>query len=153
MIPTLMMTCGVQGSGKSTWAKQYIKENPDTLYISTDKMREELGAGAHDQTVNSMIFPLMRRKVETALSQGNVDILLDATFIKKSWRKEYVNLGRKYGAWLIAHIFNADRDVLIKRVQQRAKNGGLDVPVEAIDKYIAGFEPPTKDEFDEIIKH
>jgi predicted kinase len=91
-------------------------------------------------------------KMEAALRNGQ-SVLLDATFIRKSWRKDNVKLGKQLGVKLVAHVFKADRDTLIKRVQHRVANGGLNVPVDVIDKYIAQFEPPDKTEFDEIINH
>jgi hypothetical protein len=42
---------------------------------------------------------------------------------------------------------------LIKRIQDRQASGGLYVPTEVVDQYIAGFQPPGLDEFDEIINH
>jgi predicted kinase len=151
-IPKLILTCGVQGSGKSTWARKYASENPDILYLSTDKLRSEMGYGEEDQSVNKLIYARMSQKTESALRKGQ-SVLLDATFIKPDWRKEYVELGRKFGAKLIAHVFNANRDVLIERVKQRVDSGGLTIPTNVIDRYINMFEPPTIGEFDEIVKH
>ena len=148
----LHMCMGPQGSGKSTWAKKFASENPDVLYLSTDKLRAEMGAGEHDQSVNALIYSRMKTKAEAALRKGQ-SVLLDATFIRKAWRKDYVKLGRQLGAKLVAHVFKADRETLIKRVQHRAANGGLNVPTDVIDKYIAQFEQPDRTEFDEIINH
>lgn len=152
MRPNLILTCGVQGSGKSTWARKFSADNPDVLYLSTDKLRAEIGAGEHDQSVNGVIYARMKTKAEASLRNGQ-SVLLDATFICKAWRKDYVKLGRKLGVKLIAHVFKADRDTLVKRVQHRAANGGLSVPTDVIDKYIAQFEHPDQTEFDEIVHH
>lgn len=150
--PSLMMCVGVQGSGKSTWAKKYIDENPDIAYLSTDSLRAELGYGEADQSVNGIVFSKMRTQTEIALRKEQ-SVLLDGTFIVFSWRKDFVQIGRRLGAKLIAHIFKADRNTLIERVQQRSANGGLNIPTDNIDKYIAKFSPPTITEFDEIIIH
>lgn len=152
MKPNLILTVGPQGSGKTTWAKQFVSENPDVLYLSTDKLRAEMGAGEHDQSINGAIYARMKTKTESALRKGQ-SVLLDATFIRKAWRKDYVKLGRQLGAKLVAHVFKADRDTLVKRVQHRAANGGLNVPVDVIDKYIDQFEPPDRMEFDDIVNH
>jgi predicted kinase len=64
-----------------------------------------------------------------------------------------VKLGRQLGAKLVAHVFKADRKTLIERVENRAANGGLNVPTDVIDKYIAQFEQPDRTEFDEIVNH
>lgn len=150
--PNLIMTVGVQGAGKSTWAKKYSIDNPDVRYLSTDVLRAEMGFGVDDQSVNGLVYMRLKQKTESSLKKGQ-SVLLDATFIKKAWRNDYTKLGRKNGAYLIAHVFTASRDTLVKRVAQRAANGGLNVPVEVIDKYIAQFQAPIGDEFDEVINH
>ena len=151
MIPILIMTIGVQCSGKSTWAKKFASDNPEVVYLSTDIIWLSIGPMS-DRSIAKKVYPILTKKVEVAL-QSKQSILIDATFIKKSWRKDFINIGRKYKARLIAHVFKADRDTLINRVQKRASEGGLNVPVEVIDKYIAQFQPPLPGEFDEIINH
>jgi predicted kinase len=148
----LILCSGPQGSGKSTWARKFSQENPDLVYLSTDNIRKEITGNVSDQSANSLVYSLIRTKAENALLDGH-SVLIDATFIRKSWRKDYVKLGKRLGAKLVAHVFTADRDTLISRVQQRSANGGLNVPVNIIDKYIADFEPPDYTEFDEIITH
>lgn len=150
--PELILTIGVQCSGKSTWANKFSSENSDILYLSADKMRQEIGSGQHDQTVNGIVFGRMRQKTEAALRKGQ-SVLIDATNIRKSWRKDNIKLGKQLGAILVAHVFKADRETLIKRVSKRASEGGLNVPINVIDKYIAQFEAPDKNEFDQIINH
>lgn len=148
----LILTIGVPGSGKSTWARQYVKDNPDVIYLSTDKLRAELGFGESDQSVNGLIYIKLKQKTEAALCSGK-SVVLDATFIKKAWRKDNIALGRKFGVKLMAHVFKANRETLIDRIKQRVANGGLNVPTEVIDKYIGQYQPPDKTEFDEIINH
>ena len=40
--PKLYVMCGLSGSGKSTIAKQIANDNPDTVIISIDMIREQL---------------------------------------------------------------------------------------------------------------
>ncbi len=152
MKPNLILTIGAQGSGKSTWAKKYVSENPDVLYLSTDEIRKELSGNMADQSMNGVIYGRIKSRTEAALRREQ-SVLIDATFIRKSWRKDNIALGRTLGAKLVAHVFKASRDTCVKRVQERAKNGGLNVPVDVIEKYIAQFEQPDRTEFDEIINH
>lgn len=152
MSQELILTIGCQGSGKSTWANKYIEQHPNVVYLSPDKLRAEFGKGVHDQDVNAKVFDAMKIRLTNALSLGK-SVLLDATFIKKKWRTPNLKIGRQFGAKLIAHAFYANRDTLIKRVQSRAQQGGLNVPIEVIDNYLNSLEPPTNTEFDEIINH
>lgn len=146
------MTIGIMGSGKSTWARSFAKENPEFMYFSTDTIRAEIGVGEHDQTVNLQVYKLMERKTENAFRNGR-SVLLDATFIKKSWRIPFIEIAKRHGAKTIAHVFVADRETLLKRIEKRSKEGGLFVPTHAVDRYISKFSPPTASEFDEIINH
>jgi predicted kinase len=148
----LIMCIGPQGSGKSTWAEDYIKTNTDVLYLSTDRMRVEIGKGMNDQSVNGLIYSNIKTISNASLSEGK-SVLLDATFIKKDWRADYIIIGRKNNARLIAHVFRAKVDVLKQRVSERVKSGGLFVPDNVIDKYVKMYQPPTSDEFDEIYFH
>lgn len=152
MQPKLILCIGVQGSGKSTWAAQYCLDNPDVLYLSTDKIRVELTGNMSDQSVNSIVYSRMRQRTESALRKGQ-SVLLDATHIRKAWRKDNIKIGRRIGAKLVAHVFKADRETLIKRIAERVANGGLNIPIEVLDKYISQFEKPDNTEFDEIIIH
>lgn len=151
MKPNLIMTVGVQGSGKSTWAKKFTSENPDVIYLSTDKIWLTIGPMS-DRSIARKVYPILTRHAEAALRKGQ-SVLLDATFIRKAWRKDYIKLGKQLGAKVIAHVFKADRNTLIERVQHRAANGGLDVPVDVIDNYLSQFEQPDEMEFDEIVNH
>ena len=150
--PQVIITIGAPGSGKSTWAKKYVSDHSEFLYLSSDKMRGELGFGENDQSVSGIVYKRMTLKTEAALRSGQ-SVLIDATFVKKSWRKDYVNLGKRLGAKLIAHVFKGDTDTLIKRVQNRVANGGMNVPIDIITKYNEGMQIPDKTEFDEIINH
>jgi predicted kinase len=146
----LILTIGCQGSGKSTWSESFIKGNPNFLYLSSDKLRAIYGTGSHDQNVSYIVYQKMKQKTDIALNMGQ-SVLLDSTFIKKSWRKEFIETGRKYKATLIAYVFTASRDVLVERVNKRALSGGLSVPTEVIEEYIRKLQIPDNTEFDKII--
>lgn len=56
--PKLYVMCGLSGSGKSTIAKQIANDNPDTVIISTDIIREQLTGEIGDQSQNDEVFEL-----------------------------------------------------------------------------------------------
>ena len=39
---TLILMAGVPGTGKSTWAKRYAVEHPNTFIIDTDETRKSI---------------------------------------------------------------------------------------------------------------
>ena len=66
--PKLYVMCGLSGSGKSTIAKQIANDNPDTVIISTDIIREQLTGEIGDQSQNDEVFELfytlIRKRLE-----------------------------------------------------------------------------------------
>ena len=36
----IILCRGIQGSGKTTWAKQYCKEHPNTIRVNRDDIRQ-----------------------------------------------------------------------------------------------------------------
>ena len=54
--PTLYIMCGLSGSGKSTIATQIANENPNTVIVSSDAIREELTGNENDQSKNEDVF-------------------------------------------------------------------------------------------------
>ena len=42
IIPKLIMLCGIPGSGKSTYANDYVKHNDNVIHLSSDAIRAEL---------------------------------------------------------------------------------------------------------------
>lgn len=148
---TLHMPVGVQGSGKSTWAKLFIAKNPDIVYVSPDNIWTSIG-DIKDRSLGGQVYSIAMRKTREALEQ-NKDVLVDATFVKRKWRKSFIEIARQYKAKTVAYVFSVDRETAINRVQKRASNGGMNVPVESIDMYIGFLKntPPDETEFDKII--
>ena len=52
---TLYITVGLPGSGKSTYAKEFVK-GKDIEYLSSDELRAVYGKGEDDQTVTPIVF-------------------------------------------------------------------------------------------------
>jgi predicted kinase len=122
------------------------------LYLSSDKLRAELGKGIDDQSIHSLVFGQIKTRTEIALRRGD-SVLIDATHIRKKWRSANIELGRRLGAFIVAHVFKVDRETAIKRIAERVSKGGLNVPTDVIDKYISQLELPDTNEFDEVILH
>jgi predicted kinase len=114
-------------------------------------MRAEFGAGVADQTINGLVYGRLKQRVEATLRSGKTAIV-DATFIKKSWRKDYLDIAKRVGVRTKAVVFSAPKHVLVARVNERAKSGGLFVPEDVIAKYINDLQIPVVGEFDEVEK-
>ena len=59
---TIYIAVGLPGSGKSTYAKNFIKDK-DIEYLSSDELRAVFGKSEEDQTVTPLVFGHIKRKV------------------------------------------------------------------------------------------
>ena len=138
---TLYITVGLPGSGKSTYAKEFVK-GKDIEYLSSDELRAVYGKGEDDQTVTPIVFGHIKRKVDEFLKDGK-NVLVDATSVNRKERSDYINTAKKYGAKVVALIFKMDRQGLIDRNKKRGEQGGRVVPDWVIDKMLAKYEEPS----------
>jgi len=141
---TLYIAVGLPGSGKSTYAKNFIKDK-DIEYLSSDSLRAVYGKSEEDQTVTPLVFGHIKRKVDEFLKDGK-NVLVDATSVNRRERSDYINSAKKYGAKVVAIVFKMDRQGLIDRNKKRGEQGGRVVPDWVIDKMLAKFEEPSYNE-------
>ena len=141
---TLYITVGLPGSGKSTYAKNFIKDK-EIEYLSSDELRAVYGKSEEDQSVTSFVFGHIKKKVDEFLKDDK-NILVDATSVNRKERSDYINTAKKYGAKVVAIVFKMDRQGLIDRNKKRGEQGGRVVPDWVIDKMLAKFEEPSYSE-------
>ena len=147
---TIYIAVGLPGSGKSTYAKNFIKDK-EIEYLSSDELRAKFGSGETDQTCTNQVFGHIKRKVDEFLKDGK-NVLVDATSVNRKERADYINTAKKYGAKVVALVFKMDRAGLIARNQKRGSEGGRVVPDWVIDKMLAKYEEPSTSEgIDEVI--
>jgi len=141
---TLYLTVGLPGSGKSTYAKKFIVEK-DIQYLSSDELRAVYGKDETDQSVTSIVFDHIKRKVDEFLKDGK-NVLVDATSVNRKERSDYINTAKKYGSKVVALVFKMDRQGLIDRNKKRGEQGGREVPTFVIDKMLNKYEDPSHSE-------
>ena len=147
---TLYIAVGLPGSGKSTYAKNFIK-GKNIEYLSSDSLRAVYGKNEEDQSVTPIVFGHIKKKVDEFLKDGK-NVLVDATSVNRRERSDYINTAKKYGTKVVALVFKMDRDGLIARNLKRGSEGGRVVPDWVIDKMLAKYEEPSVSEgIDEII--
>ena len=143
--PTLILLVGIPGSGKTTYAEKYIAENPNTVHLSSDKIREELWGDEATQGDNNEVFSLMQSRAIEALNNGQ-DVVYDATNVTRKDRSYIIALCPKF-AKIECHIIWAHIETCIERDAARERTVGKAV----IDKMLKRFQAPYYDEgIDEI---
>lgn len=138
--PKLIILCGIPGSGKSTYAKDYMELNCNTLHLSSDAIRKELYGDENIQGNPGEVFTLMQKRAVEALNNG-YDVLYDATNITRKDRSGIIGVCPKF-AKIECHIIWAPIEVCIERDAARDRTVGKEV----IDRMLKRFQAPFFDE-------
>lgn len=140
----LIVTCGLQCSGKSTKAKELSRQYNATI-LSSDRYRYDF-----PDDNNETIFKKIYSKMNELLIQ-NQNVIIDSTAISIKARKQIFN-NLKVDCEKICYIMNTPIEVCRKRLEERNNSDYPNkVPLEVLDKYYKSFEIPFMEEGWDVI--
>ena len=143
--PKLILLVGIPGSGKTTYAKNCMEQNANTVHLSSDAIRKELYGDESIQGNPGDVFSFMQKRAINALNDG-CNVLYDATNITRKDRASIIGICPKF-AKIECHIIWASIEECIKRDVARDRTVGKEV----IDRMLKRFQAPYYDEgIDEI---
>lgn len=140
MKPTIIVLIGPSCSGKTTWALEYIKQNPGTLLLSRDSERAirfgNFRLGTKEEEAH--ITDIINKYTDTAI-ECRTDVILDNTHLK---RKYIDKVTKRYSskANIVFKRFNADLLTLIKRNQKRFEKTGKLIPLRVLKSQIKNYD-------------
>lgn len=133
-----MALCGLVGAGKSTYAKQYEKENVVKVF-SSDEYREKICGDRKDQTKNDKVFKALYADIRAALENGE-DCIFDATNCTIKDRLRALKAIEGVDCVKIVSVISTDAESCIKRNKNRPEEDRLSEDV--IYKYVRKFDVP-----------
>lgn len=132
--PHIILTVGVSGSGKSTYACSLVDNNPDYVRVNRDEVRAMLfgfmrpedhsayykskGIGKKEELVTEVEDNI----IMAALHIGK-NVIVDATHLKM----KYINRFRKLGHPVELHIFNPPLETCVDRDRLRERTVGREI--------------------------
>ena len=112
---SLVVLIGSTGSGKSTFAAKHFLP---TEVISSDYCRALVSDSETDQGVTGDAFDLVREIAGKRLKNRKLAVI-DATNVRPSDRKSWIELARQWHALPVAIVFDPGIDVCIERNKTR----------------------------------
>lgn len=148
---------GIPSSGKSTWAKQYIKENPQFKRVSRDEIREQLDfySNVGNPKNEKLVSEIEKENILSLLSKG-FSVIIDITLCSNKYLNDYFKIFYNTGFDLKFEIktLYTTLDECIKRNFARGQNGGRFVPEEVIHRMYKNFNDGEKSigkTFDDLV--
>jgi len=149
--PTLYILCGIPGCGKSTWAREKLKENmnpiePKWTYVSRDEVRFSMIKEEDDYFAKEkQVFgEYVRRICESLKDTYTVNTIADATHLNKISRDKLINaiyrMCPELDFDIVMVYFDIPVEVCIFRNNKRS--GRARVPENVIKNMYATLEFP-----------
>ena len=152
--PTLVLFCGLPGSGKTTLARRLEAEGRG-VRLSAEAWQAALGVGHADSDFHERLQSTLYAHALTLLRRG-VDVILEDGLWMRAERAEKIADARSCAARVELHVFDVDHDTLWARLEQRndeAESAAYPM-TEAELRWAGGlFEPVTAEELAAVDAH
>ena len=152
-VKTLILLSGIPGSGKSTWARAYLKDHQNTHIVSSDGIRLRLfGAfqAFHDE---KLVWKTFLEDINSHVQdEGDVTVIADSTNLTNAYRRHYFEKTSGFDRHIIV-IFDAEFPLCETRNKMRSRDKV--VSDEAMKRLEAEWESPSKEVlalYDEVIR-
>ena len=151
-MPALYVLIGIPGSGKSTWARANA-QRLHAVIVSSDIVRRDLRAHGQNPLNGDLVFAEVEDRAREQLGAGR-SVILDATHSLRKYRTYAIHLASDFHVHCIGIWFDLPLEVGLQRNVQRTQEvfGDEEVPEAVVRQMYHRFQPPGKDEFDEIVR-
>jgi uncharacterized protein len=152
--PTLWITHGLSGSGKSTGSMRYVQRE-QAIRIRSDVERKRLLEKSADYRPDSSEIKRFYspeitaatyerlEKLAGSILRAGYSAVVDATFLRRGQRRQFVELASRVGVPIRILDFRADIGTLRMRLVERARTGRdpSDADISVLEKQQAHAEP------------
>jgi predicted kinase len=136
-MPTLHVLRGIPASGKSTYAKQWLMEDPQNrVRINRDDIREAITGSAANHSQEKRVSQLEVELTERALRAGK-DVMSDNTNTNTKYLPKTVAMAKRLGA----DVTHKDFPITINEALKRNAARDRKVPEEVIRRMYGNLGP------------
>jgi predicted kinase len=140
---TLIIVCGLPGSGKTTHARQ-LEARLHAIRFSPDEWMDTLSISLYDEEKRAKIEALQWELAQQLLARGVSVVIEWGTWARSE--RDTLRLGaQSLGATVELHYLDVPTDILFERIQRRNRENP---PIEqaAVEQWARVFQTPTLEE-------
>ena len=130
----IILMVGLPRSGKTIWAKEYARKNPNFIIVSPDTIRLALHNNRFIAEAEEFVWAIHYTMIKTLLLQG-YDIIVDATNTTEKRRKPYSYKFK--GCHIRTKVIFTSKEICIERATK--ENDSEIIPI--INKMAEQYEP------------
>ena len=132
MSKNAMVIAGPNGSGKTTFAAEYLRDSEVSVYIGADAIAERLVSRPEDMdSVKIQAGRLFIQEIQELIQSGT-DFIVEVTLSGKGFARTISQLRRAGYTVTIVFVFLKSAETCIARVRNRVQAGGHHVPTEDV---------------------
>ena len=147
MEPTLHLTCGLPGAGKTTLARRLAVER-DALRFTKDELVLALGGDLYDDELRDLVEAKLVELAFELLAAGR-SCILDFGLWSREERDALRLRARAAGVRVELHVLDVEPEELRRRIAERyadAPHTTAEISAEQLAEWASSFERPSEDE-------
>ena len=126
MIQKILVLIGLPASGKSTYAKAYVENNPSYRRINKDSIREMINFSVWSHKGETLVQNIRDAIIHEILTSG-YNVVVDDTNLQQVHINRFEQLAKYYGCELEFVYFDVSLEECIERDAQRVGRVGEQV--------------------------
>lgn len=149
--PTLSITFGLSGSGKTTGTQPLVEAGAIRLRSDVERKRmaqsEEWSLELYGSAATDATYTRLHQLAQSALALG-YSVVVDATFLRRSHRELFRSLATSLNIPFRILTFVQPQEVLVDRLRERKRRGtdASDADESTLQWQLANLEPLTQEE-------
>jgi len=149
----LVITRGVPGCGKSTYANAWVISAPNRIRVNRDDIRFQTYGVYFGKPIDENIVTVIEDSMIVAALKSGISVIVDDCNIEQKYINRFAHMAFRYGATFRVQEFNTPVGQALENNRTRRDNGGRFVPENVILNMHNRLKPYTLPEFPAVVPY